>query len=300
MDGKGLLYRLRTLLDQDELAGDVDVKTAYGLLYDAAIEFVNRTSCLTSSQTVTTVSDQAEYTLSADYLKLYLINSSHKYIVKYQDASSNVSFPTLTDYGKVFNKSTNPSQNIPSNFAVTDNQTLSSRITGTTTSAGALSAGESTLTDTAADFSNVSAGDTVHNVTDNSSGIILSKTSSTVLITALFGNTNKWGSGDSYVIQPQGRMIITLDPPPANSGHTLIVPYVQRPAPVYSDYGVYRFQPQYGDALVKYAMFLYKYKDANPNFGDRLYQIFDNKVRTYGYQLNKTFNRGGLVMDLKE
>ena len=52
--------------------------------------------------------------------------------------------------------------------------------TRTTTSAGAAVGGASTLTDTGGDFSDVSPGDIVHNTTDGSDGIVLSKTSSTV------------------------------------------------------------------------------------------------------------------------
>uniref|UniRef100_A0A6M3XNP6 Uncharacterized protein n=1 Tax=viral metagenome TaxID=1070528 RepID=A0A6M3XNP6_9ZZZZ len=184
-------------------------------------------------------------------------------------------------YYKVENVS---SQRVPSYFTIRDKQALYTQITGFATSAGAASGGECTLTDTAATFITseyANPGDTVHNTGDGSDGMVLSISSDTAAKTALFGGTaNDWtATTDTYVIQPQGRLEIVFDPPPSTSGDIVRIEYIARPNPVYSDYGVYRFRPHAAEALVKYAGWLYKYRDSEPNFGDKLYMFFDNAVR---------------------
>ena len=74
MDGKGLLYKLGSLLNEDATSGFLDDFTSYEFLYEAAKEFVSRTACITATQTITTVVDQTDYTLNADFLGLYLLN----------------------------------------------------------------------------------------------------------------------------------------------------------------------------------------------------------------------------------
>ncbi|MFQ5493597.1 MAG: hypothetical protein ACE5DX_05580 [Candidatus Dojkabacteria bacterium] len=300
MDGKELLYRLRQLLSEDETSGFMDNKTSYSFLYEAALEFVVRTDSLKSTQSITTVADQKNYTLNADFMRLYLKNDENELFIKYNDGT-NTAFILLRDYEDIILSNQTTSVSIPDRFTIIDDPTLDSRISGTATSAGAISAGESTLTDTSADFSDVSVGDVVHNTTDGSDGFVLSKTSSTVLVVALFGGTaNDWTSSDAYVIQPQGRLQIILDPPPSTAGHTITVEYVQKPNIVASDYGVYRFPPQYADAVVKYAAFLYKYRDREVNFGDAYFQIFNRAVHNHAKSLNKSLGRGGYSVNFKK
>lgn len=299
MDGKTLLYQVRNLINEASDSGFLNKRSTYDFLYKSAVEFVNRTNCLRTSQSITTVADQTDYTLNADFIKLFLKDTNHNLIIKYNDGSNN-SFLTNTTYDKIQYQVSVSSVPIPSQFAVIDDSTLDSRISGTTTSAGAVAGGESTLTDTAADFSDVSPGDIVHNTTDACSGIVLSKTSSTVLVTALFDGTNDdWTSGDSYVIQPQGRLKIVIDPPPSTASHTITVEYIKRPEPVYSDYGVYRFPSQYANALICGAAWFYKYRDSNPNEGNSWFQIFDREVRQYANAVNNSRNSKRLVINWK-
>ena len=298
-DGKEFLYRLRQGMSEDSDSSFLDARTSYTYLWEGATEFVNRTECLRAEQAITTVAEQEENALAADFLRFYMRDSSGDFFVKYNDGT-NVSFPTFVDYQEIYHANNTTSVSVPDRFSVID-RAIYSRITGTCTSSGALSAGEATLTDSAADFTNVSAGDIIHNTTDVSDGIVLSKTSSTVLVTALFGGTdNDWDSTDAYVIQPQGRLQLILDPPPSTSGHTVTVPYIQRPAPVFSSYGVYKFQPQYIDALVAYVQWKYKYRDREPQFGDALFQMFERATRMNQFNLNQTFQRTGLKVNLKK
>lgn len=299
MDGQSLLYKLRQLLNEDADSGFLDKRTSYDYLWEAAIEFVNRTACLKSTQTITTVAAQTGYTLNADFLNMYMKDSSNRLYIKYNNGSADT-FVTWKDYESIVYSNNTSSQSIPGSFSIIDDATLDSQVSGSATSAGALSGGQATLTDTATDFSDVSAGDVIHNTTDASDGMVLSKTSSTVLVTALLGGTNNaWAINDAYIIQPQGRLKLVLDGPPLTAGHTITVYYVQRPAPVYSDYGVYRFPLQYSDAIVKYAAFLYKFKDREPNFGHTWYGIFDRQVRMASSALNKSFIRKGFTVNLK-
>lgn len=196
------------------------------------------------------------------------------------------------------------SQSIPGSFAIRDKQSLYSQITGTATSDGDASGGECTLTDTSGVFITtdyVSPADIIHNTTDASDGVVLSITSATALKCALFGGTdNEWDSSDAYVIQPQGRLELYFNPPPSTSGHIVRVDFIERPGPVYSDYGVYRFRQQAMEAIINRAAFNYKYRDSEPDFGDRLFQLWDMEVRKEIANLNPYLNRRKLVVSWKK
>jgi len=159
---------------------------------------------------------------------------------------------------------------MPQCFAIRDKRALYSQITGTATSAGDASGGECTLTDTSGVFTTtdyVSKGDVIHNTTDGSSGVVLSITSATALVCALFGGTgNDWDTDDAYVIQPQGRLELIIDPPPSTAGHIITLEYIVKPDPVYSDYGSYRFRDQNMESIIEYAAAKYKMRDSEPDF----------------------------------
>lgn len=300
MDGKSLLYEVRELLDEDSTSSFMDDRTTFNFLYEAACELAIRTKPLISSQTITTVADQAGYTLNADYLGMYAKDSYNRLFQKYTDSSSNDSFIFWHDYEDILFENQTSSVSVPNYFSVINDPTKDSQVTGTATSTATATGYESTLTDTAGDFSDVSPGDIVHNTTDGSDGVVLSKTSSTVLQVALFNGTNDdWTSGDSYVIQPQGRMQIILNPPPSSSGDTVTFYYIKRPDPVFSHYGVYRFQSHHMKAMVKYAAWLYKYKDRDGNTGDALYGYWDNHVLKNSEQIRNSMNRKGFKVNRK-
>lgn len=300
MDGKEILFRARQLLNEDSGSSFLDDRTTYQYVYEAAIELVARTQCLKATQSITTVADQVAYVLNADFLRLYLKNSRGNLFVKYNDGSSDT-FITWDSYDNIIHGNQTTSVAVPVRFTILDKPALYALITGTATSTAAISNGVATLTDTAADFSNVSAGDIIHNTTDASDGVVLSKTSSTVLVTALFGGTNNsWTSTNAYIIQPQGRLQMVLDPPPTTAAQTVTVEYVQRPAPVFSLYGVYRFSPQYMNALIKYSAFLYKYRDKQADFGNALYQFFDRETRANKYAIDQSLNRTTLAVNLRK
>lgn len=292
MDGYTLLRELRILLGEPSGGSFLDDRTSYDCLYEAAKELCQRTRALTNAQTITTVADQTTYNLNPDFLQLYLTDDENDFIVKYNDGSSNT-FLRHRSYDAIILGDNTTSQSVPDQFTVVD-ATGISQLSGTTTSAGAASNGEATLTDTAAAFTNVAAGDYVHNLTDGSHGVVISKTSSTVLVCALFeGTNNDWTSGDSYIITFNGRFGLLLDPPPSTAGHTITVQYIQMPTPVYSPYKAYRFAPDYKEALTYYAAFKYKYRDREPDFGDRLWKHFDARVRGIARDTRQAKVQGG-------
>lgn len=300
MDGESLLYQLEKVLQEGSTSTFMDDRTSYDYLYTAAVKTVEATKCLTSVQTITTVADQSSYDLEADFLSLYITDTFNRYVVKLNDGSSDY-WLTIRPYEAVYYSNNSTSVGIPWNFSIRDKQTITSRITGTTTSAGALSNSESTLTDSAAPFTYVKAGDKCHNTTDSSNGIVLSVTSTSALVTALFGGTdNYWDSGDSYIVVPAGRRQIILDPAPSTAGYSLYVPYIQKPAPVYSPYATYRFDRDYDMAIVYYAAWLYKYRDREPSFGDAFYKYWQREIRDVKNREDNARDKNSFRVNMKK
>ena len=295
MDGKDLLRRLRQLLNEESTGGWLDNQTFYDWIYDAAVEYVDRTGCLRDTQSITTVAEDSAYDMNPDFLRLYLKNSDNNFYIKYNDGS-NDHFLTWRDYEDIFYEKNTDSVSVPSRFTIIDAD-IPTQLSGTASAAGAATGGQCTLT--ASGFATVDAGAIVHNTTDGSDGVVLSKTSSTVLVTALFGGTgNDWSNGDSYVIQPQARYQLIIDPPPSSASHTITLPYIKRPAPVYSDYGIYAFVNP--SILVGYAAWKYKYRDREPNFGDALYRFWEKDVMARGANINQAQRTNVMHVNLKK
>jgi hypothetical protein len=300
MDGKTALYSLRQLLEEDASSGFIDDLTSYQFLNEAGVDLQQRTKYLKGEDEITTVASTASYDLVADYMGLYLKNRSKKYFIKYNDGDTNSYITWIPYESLLLGDNSSNEASVPGRFSVKDKSSLASQVTGTASSAGASTGGKSPLTDAAADFSDVEAGDWVHNTTDGSHGIVILKTSTTVLQTALFNGTDDdWSSADAYVIQPQGRLEIVFDPPCSTAAHTATVYYLQRPAPVYSDYDVFRFPREFTPALVKYAAWLYKYRDREPNYGDKWYLYYDNQARKMADQANHMLRRKNFSVNLK-
>ena len=284
MLGINYLKRLEQLLAQSyPSSGWLDKKTSFDFIYEAAKDFVSKTKCLYNTQSITTVASQVNYALNPDFMEVYAENLDDAVkVLKYAVSSGNVSWLEQQFYSSQYYDNNSTPVLIPSNFAVVTKSALS-RITGTVTSSASQSNGESNLIDTNGNFANVSAGDDVYNTTQEYIGIVLSKTSNTQLVTAMFDVSNTtssyagWTLSDGYVIQPSARYEIYIDPPPSTSGHTVTVPYTQRPSPVYSDIGSYNLINE--EAILKYAAWLYKYRDSSPQVGDALYQYYDRAVR---------------------
>lgn len=305
MDGATLLRSLREAVGEPSGSQYIDTRTSYQYLFEAATELVRRSRCLKSTQTITTVAGTSVYTLNADFLALDLRNSSGEYIVKYYDGSD-TRWIGFDEYDNIIYANQTTAQAIPNRFTIIDKSALYSQITGTATSAGASSAGLSVLTDSGGLFTGtdyVSVGDVVHNTTDGSSGIILSVTDGTHLNTSMFSNSTgasaSWDSSDAYVIQPQGRLEIRFDPPLSTANHTITIYYLPRPAPVFHDYGVYRFQQSYMDVLISYAAEKYKLSDREPGSWDAFKKEWASRVGEVSRGMRNAFVNKGISMSMK-
>jgi hypothetical protein len=304
MDGWTLLFDLRETLHESSDSDWLNDQSSYTYLYEAAIELNARTASITSTQNITSVATQAEYNLNPDFLALRLTDREGDYYVKVNDGTSD-NFIKHKSYSDMVYDNLTDDQSIPNYFSIKHATTQEPNVTGTASAAGTTSNGEAILTDTSSStkFSTVSVGDLVHNTTDGTHGIVLSKTSNTVLATALFdtkGDAASWGISDAYIIVPQARFALIFEPPFSTSGYTITVDYIQKPAPVFSPYRSYQFPIDCKRALVESAAGRYKYRDRNPNVGEAYYQHSDRNTKLTGGIVQKATNRGGFRMNLRK
>lgn len=301
MDGKLLV---RTVLDSldlpvhDELTADL--RMIYYYLDSAVVEFVRETRCLTTTTTITTVASQQTYDLPPDFIALYLKNNNDRFIVKYYDGSQ-YWWPTKVSYDAIFYDNETEAQDTPDVFAITDANDPGS-VTGSATSDGAQTGGECTLTDSTKQFTStdlVYARDIVHNITDDSDGIVLEVVSDTELKTALFdGKSNQWSSGDEYRIERSGHKQITFDAPCSTAGHIVTVPYVCMPQPVFSSYRNWRFPASTCRAVCMEAAYLYASQKEDFAMADRLRAAFAEEVRRYRIETARSTLQGGRYSDI--
>jgi hypothetical protein len=250
------------------------------LLWEASMTLNSEVKWLTDEVIISTIVGQTDYNLPADFQELYITDSFNQFVIRVFDGTADTFFK-FRDFDRIYydRQHTPTTQAIPNFFSIayTDAPT---RVSGTVTSSGASVNDESTLTDSSAPFANVSSGDSVHNITDDSDGLVLSKTSSSALVTALYdGTNNDWTNSDEYVITLQPRITLVIDPPPSISGYSIYVPYIKRPDPVYSRYGQYSFPESWRSALTKYVAWIYKYRDKEPNYGDAWYKYYEDMLR---------------------
>lgn len=259
MDGKALT---QIFLDAvDEVAVDmsaVDLRTVYEHLDVAAISFTRELGLLAATAAITTVVSQQAYDLPPNFIRMQVKNSRGQYVGKYSDGS-NTYWPVLEDFDDIYRRNLTDGKSAPGSFAIQGKAAKSDLITGTTTSAGAAAAGEATLNDSAATFTaGVHARDRVYNTTSEASGIVLSVTSNTAVKCALFPEgMESWASGDGYLIQPAAVKQVYLDAPSLTAGHTLNIPYIAMPDPVYSEHGFWRIDPKSCYAIAHEAAFFY-------------------------------------------
>ncbi len=302
MDGKRLTRQLRQLLNEESGSNYLDSFTTYDLLNQAAQKLNDKVRHIKAIQELTTIADQASYTLRPDYIKFTRESHLGRPIVRFDDGTTFHYLPLKDDDVRFRNKTyTTTSVDVPESFSIEYDESEDSQVTGTETTGGSLAAGKSTLTDSAANFNDVNPGDTIHNTTDGAMGVVLSKTSSTVLVTALFDGTNNfWTSADAYVIQPQAKYKITLTPPPSNASNTVTVEYLKRPKPVYSDYDVFMFPLQYMDAILFYSVGFYKYRNQMQDEGNTWFAHADAIVKKYGETHNKGMGNRRAIVNFKK
>jgi hypothetical protein len=302
LDGKTLKNMLYYLVNEPTGSGFIDEKTSFDFLYEAALEYNRLTETLHGTQTITTTADTSAYYLNPDFQGIRLYDTYNNLLIKFYDTSAaTTQFIPFRPYEHIYQALNTTPVEIPTNFSITDGETVDAEITGScTTDSSESTGGPKILTDSAGTFTTtysagvdfVSVGDTIHNLTDGSCGVILNVVSTTVLHTSLFyGTDNDWDSSDNYVIIPQIRKKLILDPPNNSAGDTITVLYVRKPAPVYTDRGIYPFDSSAAFALTKYAAWLFKYRDREPNFGDALYKAWVVAVTAASSRENKSYDR---------
>ena len=297
MDGKTLSRDLRELLQESGTSSFMDDKTTYDWIYRAACHYAFLTRALTGESTGTIVQGVRTYSLPVDYLRLYARhNRSDRFFIKINDGVSD-SFVFDRAYDAVQFENNSSQQAIASSFSVIDALPLT-RLTSAVTSTGAVNtplSGECYLNDTTGTFlTKVAVGDFVHNPAegdDGASGVVIAVVSNIKLTCALFDNASGepvgYTSGQTYVINQQGRYAVYLDPPPLTAGYIITVPYIRRPAPVYSPYAAYQFPGDASLALILYAAWAYKYRDREPNYGDAMYGHFERAVKISSHATNR-------------
>ena len=283
MDGLTLFTQLSQALSESSDSSWIDKKTSFDYLYEAACEFVRETECLTASQSIIPIGSTSAYDLNPDFYFLYLTDDQNVFFIKYNDGTNDYMIK-YREYSPIVYGNMTTAQAIPDSFTITDKRSATVNITGVATGAAAGAGGESILIDSGATFlSTVSVGDIIHNTTKSADGIVVVVTSNSQLVTAILksGTSSNWTTSDGYIIVPQGRKQIMFSPAFMNTGGTVTVEYVQKPIPVYSDYRSYRFNPVYMSAIVKYAAWLYKFRDREPSFADAFYKHWDLQLRHF-------------------
>ena len=306
MDGKLLQYQLNKILNEGETSSFIDTRTSYDYLYQAACELSRLLQTLTGTQTITTVAGQTTYDINADYYCQYIHDTESKFFVTFDNGSDDDSNMYFRDAAALLGDGITDTRTVLNTYTIMTAD-LPDRVTGTATESSEAEHGQATLTDSAADFSDIEAGDLVYNVDDESSGVVLAKVSDTALTTALFGGSlrdgdvkNGWWDSDEYYIHPQSRKQMVLGEIPYAAGYEITLNYIKKPAPVYSDIGRYNFDQTFTAALTKYASFLYKFRDAEPNFASNFLAMWEREVRLARAHEDRTLNRKGYRVNFKK
>ncbi len=283
MDGRtGTRAMLRALNEAGFSSTYLNRRDAYEKLDEAACDFARRAFCLTNTVEIITVAGRQAYDLPPDFLEPLVKGGDGRFFGAYEDSAGDRSFPVLTSFEKIRLASLD-SADVPGSFCIMDKQTRPVLVEGSATGAGAEANGESALTDTSASFTGtVNKRDVIHKVTDGDDGVVLSVSGVSDLLTAIFNSSGEpvgWTAGDSYSILPMSRNSILLDAPSASGGGIFVLDYYCLPAPVFSEFSFWRFDPKCCRAICKEgaALFLDEKKEWKAAKG--LHNEFAREIR---------------------
>ena len=270
----------QTVVD-DNYASQLDI---YDSLDTAACIYCRETRVLRGSVDITTEAGRQNYNMPPDFIDLYMQNSAKRFFIKYSDGTNTI-WPVLDSYERLFYENLTTNQDFPSYFAINDATANPALITGTATATGAATNGRCILTDSTKLFTTtdkVYPRDIIYNSTDGSLGVVLEVTDATHLYCALFGGTgNDWTSSDAYIIQPATKKSLVLCAPSLTAGHTITIPYVCMPAPVYWDFGAWTFPERTCRAIASGGASVFKLKKTEYKESQALGALFDAEVKLF-------------------
>lgn len=256
---------LQMLLDELELPAHRLLahgeEKLFRALDEAACQFARLTGLLHGEVSLSTVAGQQAYDLPPDFIRPFLKNSRQRFTLRYTDLAGAVTWPVKVEYGPIFQGS-GEAQAVAESWAIVKKGVGSTQLAGVTTEAAVRDANGSALVDSTASFVGaVQVRDAVRNETRGTRGLVLEVLSDTSVRCAMFPTgQGSWRQGDQYSLQPVAREQLLLAAPPLESGHTLLLPYVGLPAPVFSPSGFWVFSPEDLAAIVAEAAFLYATK----------------------------------------
>jgi len=135
MVGHVLTRQLRESLGEGSTSSWINVQLSYDLIYEAVLEFVDRTACLQAVGNLTTSANNSTYTLPYDFLRLYMKDDNGDYFIQYVDGNNSITDFIYDDYEDIIQANQSDPVQIPSVFSIIPGSARTP-ITGNATSAG--------------------------------------------------------------------------------------------------------------------------------------------------------------------
>jgi hypothetical protein len=282
MDGKKLTRLVLDALDELQVENNfASQRKIYENLEWAAMLFLRETRAFRKTMTIATVIGQQIYDLTPDFISLYMKNPQQRFFIKYSDGT-NDSFPTETSYEKIYKQNVADQKTIPNRFALRVKETLGNPQVVIAEADGAKSGGQCQLESSPLNSALIKPRDIVHNLTDNSDGFVLQINTATKVTVALFDGTNDDVSSlDDLVLVPSARQQIVLDAPSAVGDHTISIPYVALPSPVFSEYSQWELEAKACRAIAWGAASLFKMPQNQFGEAQAIGGFFADEIRRY-------------------
>jgi hypothetical protein len=292
MDGKEIVQTVIDIVESNQLPNNLrqDTRVIYKYADLAAQKWCDITGYLVKTGSIKTVDGTQVYDLPSDFNRVYTKDENYDGVLKYYDGSDYY-FPVEVAFSDIFVDNNTDEQDYPMQYAIYRTETRKAPITGTVDSTGTLTAGQSLLNDTTGLFTTtnlIHERDVVHNTTDGSDGIVLSVTDASNVQSALFGGANNfWTTGDAYNISRHPLYQLYFDSPLSTTDHTITIPYIATPTPVFTDYGYWNLPEDASYAICCEAIFMYMTRMALEISPNRFHKVFQESIWSYSRYLPK-------------
>jgi len=286
----------RELLDFGTRAiGGVDIadqKYFFDCINQAAADFVRETKTLTGCPALQMIVGTATYPLPPDFMELHVKDDRRRLVARWTGTDGRIGNLYASTTEKL--QATIPGSNrlsTPDRFAVSAGDTPSPVILKVDRE-GSSDQGEAILY-LAEPVPDIFAGDSISNLTDESDGIVLSVSGSTVRAALFNGAENIFRAGDEVWLYPQPRPVIIVDPAPAEAG-TVTLSYIRRPKPVYSRRGILELPPESCRAICHKAAYYYIADyDLDPQRDAHLLAMYEDEVKRHRASIAAGILQGG-------